>query len=468
MNSIGRRKASLTLLDRLNKSTALLAMCLALGSTGFSTAYAQSPQDFALTVIERNPEIQARWFEFLASAQDLRQARGSYMPSVDLSATAGRVDREDMLQEYNRSQAQLSVTQLLFDGFRVRREVGQAHFFQLIRYYEFLDTAERVVLEGLAAYYDNRRYNTLVALAQENYNNHQRVHGQIENRVGSGLSTSADLSQITGRLALAESNLHTETSNLHDVTQRYLRLSGNMPGQPSQVSDIAVNLPASIDDVLNVAYTRSPAFHAAITGIEAADEGVGMRRSRYMPTVELRARHTHNDNLYGVERMGQNDGYENVVELVVNYNLFRGNSDRAATRAAYERANRARALRDKACVDLRQTASIAFNDVNTLRTQLTALRIHRDNANSVAVAYQDQFGIGQRGLLDVLDAQNESFQARRAVVHAEHDLLIAQLSTLAAMGNLLTTLGVTRSDMPSLSDLNARPVEVDPSNACMR
>lgn len=451
---------------RVTVGVALLASCFM-----FQAASAQSPREFALTVIETNPQIQANWHEFLASSQDLRQARGSYLPSVDLSATTGRVDQENHPDEYTRTQAQLSVTQLLFDGFRVRREVGQAQQFQLIRYYELLDTAEQVVMEGMAAYYDNIRYRQLVALAQDNLDNHSRVFNQIQDRVGTGLSTNADLSQITGRRALAESNLMTETSNLHDVTQRYLRLSGTLPGQAAPAGAMLnVALPNTVNDVLSTAYTRSPAFHAAVTGIEAADEGVGLRRSRYMPTVEVRARHTHNDNLYGVDRTGLNNGnaYENVVELVVNYNLFRGNSDRAATRAAYERANRARSLRDQACVDLRQSASITFNNVRTLENQLNTLLIHRDNAINVAEAYQEQFGIGQRGLLDVLDAQNESFQARRAVVHAEHDLMIARLQTLAVMGDLLSTLGVTRSDMPSLSDLNAQPVEVDPAYACMR
>src|SRR5690554_1754668 len=324
---------------RITVGVALLASCMM-----SNAASAQSPREFALTVIETNPQIQATWHEFLASSQDLRQARGGYLPSVDLSATTGRVDQENSPSDYTRNQAQLSVSQLLFDGFRVRHEVGQAHQYQLIRYYELLDTAEQVVMEGMAAYYDNIRYRELVTLAQDNLDNHQRVLGQIEDRVGTGLSTNADLSQITGRRALAESNLMTETSNLHDVTQRYMRLSGTLPSQTAPAgTPLNVNLPATVNDVLSTAYTRSPAFHAAVTGIEAADEGVDLRRSRYMPTVEVRARHTHNDNLYGVDRTGMNNGnaYENVVELVVNYNLFRGNSDRAATRAAYEQIGRA-------------------------------------------------------------------------------------------------------------------------------
>lgn len=429
----------------------------------------EDPQELALHVLETNPEIQARWHEFLASSQDLRQARGSYLPSVDITATGGRVDQDHALEEFDRSQTQFSITQLLFDGFRVRHEVGQAHQFQVIRYYELLDTAEKIVTEALEAYHDQLRYRTLVSLAEANRANHQEVFEQIQSRVDSGVSNSADLSQIRGRLALADSNLMTERSNLHDVTARYLRLAGRTPSPsmtPLMLS--STEIPGSVEDILTEAYTNSPAFHAAITGIDAADEGVQMRRSRYMPTVELRARHTRNDNLNGFDRVGPDNGNENVVELIFNYNLYRGGSDRAATRAAYERANRARALRDKACVDLRQTASIAFNDLATLQSQLLALEIHRDNAAYVVEAYSDQFRIGQRALLDVLDAENESFQAQRAYIHAEYDLIAAQLRMLAAMGGLLETLDITRSSLPSLSDLNADPVEVDPLNACPR
>jgi adhesin transport system outer membrane protein len=59
-------------------------------------------------------------------------------------------------------------------------------------------------------------------------------------------------------------------------------------------------------------------------------------------------------------------------------------------------------------------------------------------------AYRQQFQIGQRTLLDLLDTENELFQARRAVVNARHDLGIAHARTQASVGNLLRTLDVTR------------------------
>lgn len=55
-------------------------------------------------------------------------------------------------------------------------------------------------------------------------------------------------------------------------------------------------------------------------------------------------------------------------------------------------------------------------------------------------AYRQQFDIGQRSLLDLLDTENEYFQARRALVNAEYDLSLAKARVLGASGTLLSAL----------------------------
>ena len=71
---------------------------------------------------------------------------------------------------------------------------------------------------------------------------------------------------------------------------------------------------------------------------------------------------------------GQRYGDESIVEIRMKYNLYRGGSDRAAERAAFQRINQAEDLRDKACVDLRQTASIAHSDIGNLKIKQDALK----------------------------------------------------------------------------------------------
>ncbi|MNN71835.1 Outer membrane efflux protein BepC precursor [compost metagenome] len=57
-------------------------------------------------------------------------------------------------------------------------------------------------------------------------------------------------------------------------------------------------------------------------------------------------------------------------------------------------------------------------------------------------AYKKQFGLGQRTLLDVLNTENELFEARRSYITAEYDSLLADYRILNAMGGLLNAMNV--------------------------
>ena len=61
-------------------------------------------------------------------------------------------------------------------------------------------------------------------------------------------------------------------------------------------------------------------------------------------------------------------------------------------------------------------------------------------------AYKQQFTLGQRTLLDVLNTENELFEARKNYVNADYDELFAQYRLLNAEGKLLDSLRVARPD----------------------
>jgi adhesin transport system outer membrane protein len=108
--------------------------------------------------------------------------------------------------------------------------------------------------------------------------------------------------------------------------------------------------------------------------------------------------------------------------------------------------NQAADLRDKACRDVRQTVAIAHNDIRKLQDQLVALDRNVLAIEKARDAYRQQFDIGQRSLLDLLNAENELYTAKRAYANAEHDLLLAYARTHAATNTLVPTLGLTRTD----------------------
>ncbi|WP_253742471.1 TolC family outer membrane protein [Halomonas sp. THAF12] len=419
--------------------------------------------------ITTNPEVQAAWQEFQASGHDRRGVWGNYLPSIDANAGVGREDREyDRRGSYDTNYAELTLTQMLYDGFATSNEVDRLGHAQLVRYYELLGASEEVALEAVRAYLDVQRYRELVGLAKENYRKHLEVFDQVEQKTLSGAGRGVDLEQISGRLALAESNLMTEASNLHDVTARYQRIVGELPAADLMAAPtFAEHLPGSVARALELAFQGNPNFHAAIEDIEASRAEQRGTRSAFHPQLDFVARTgTYRDSNSHSALDPDRRQDRHSIELVASMNLYRGGSDLASYRAAGDRLEQARDLREKACVDLRQTTQVAYNDTRRLREQLEYLNQHRLSTNRVRRAYQQQFEIGQRSLLDVLDTENEYFESSRAYVNAQHDVGLADARTLAAMGQLTQMLDVRRDDIPTLEELGSDGVKLDAETVC--
>lgn len=403
----------------------------------------------AQKAVQTNPEVTARFNAYRAAGDAVNVSRGGFLPRVDLTALAGRdSDRitgrlPDESQSLSRGQIGLSLTQLLWDGLGTRRDVDRLTHERLARYFELLEASEQTALEAARAYYDVQRFRRLVQLAEDNYVQHRYAFSQIQSRVKAGVGRGVDLEQANARLALAESNLATEQANLHDVTVRYQRIVGDLP--PAQLPALAflsAGVPASAGDVVSLSLRNSAAISASIEGLRAAREAASGRESVYQPRVEARLAGAGGRNVDGIEDQKRNAS----AHLVLNWNLYNGGSDNARVQQQKNLLNQAADLRDRVCRDTRQVASIAYNDTRKLTEQLVYL-----DRNTVAIekardAYRQQFDIGQRSLLDLLNAENEVYTARRAYANAEHDLALAFARAQAAMNRLGTTLGIARTD----------------------
>lgn len=436
---------------------------------GLASVGSDDMRNVVREAISTNPEVQAAWREFLAAGHDRRAAWGNYLPSIDVNAAVGREDREsDARGSYDTDYAELTLTQMLYDGFATSSEVERLDRAQLVRYYELLGASEDIALEAVRAYLDVQRYRDLVGLAQANYRKHLEVFNQIEARTLSGAGRGVDLEQVSGRLALAESNLMTEASNLHDVTARYQRIVGALPAaELASAPKFSDRLPGDVSRALELAFQGNPDFHAAIEDIEATRAERQGTASAFHPQLDLVARtgtyrDTSSSSLQALDRRQD----RHSVELVASMNLYRGGSDLESYRAASERVEQAVDLRQKACVDIRQTTQVAYNDTQRLREQMQYLNQHRVSTDRVRKAYQQQFDIGQRSLLDVLDTENEYFDSSRAYVNAQYDVSLADARTLAVMGQLTRVLDVRRDDMPTLDELGSNGVILDGDVVC--
>jgi len=276
---------------------------------------------------------------------------------------------------------------------------------------------------------------------------HEETLKQIGERTESGVGRRVDLEQAGGRLSLAQTNLMTETANLLDVQQRFQRVTGAFPPDamqpPPDVGDKLPVKPGSFNESLR----RNPSFLSKQAGLQAAEAGVASSKGAYSPKFEFVASTGRDQN----DPTPQNRDIQSTsVQVVANYNLYRGGADAARIRQTTAQSYAARDIRDYTCRNVQQDLAVAWNNIQSLSQKLPFLRDHELATTKVRDAYRQQFQIGQRSLLDLLDTENELFESRRALTNGLYDLKLAQYRWLALSHALLPALSLqpARNEMP--------------------
>jgi adhesin transport system outer membrane protein len=423
----------------------------------------------ARTAVLTNPEVQARWNGFKASESERQYARSGFFPKIDFVGTIGMRNLKTPTANYgtfNFNAAELTLDQMLYDGMFTANESKRLGLAKLTRYYELREIAENITLEAMRAYIDVLRYRELVDAATQNYIEHKRSAQLVQERAKSGVGKGVDVEQANGRLALSEFNLVVELTNLHDVSARYLRVVGEKPpvSLPTLPEPFVLGvMPPTVQVLMDEGLQGSPTLNAAVENTLAYRKGIESRKAFFLPRLDLRL-YQSREQAHGGDVSGVTN--DKGIQLTLSYNLYRGGADKALERKAVEDAEQAHDLQIKACRDVRQTLSIAYSDVQSIASQQRYQETHRLSTEKSLEAYRQQFDIGQRTLLDMLDSQNEFFEATRSYINSRHNQAIAQARTLAGMGRLVNTMGVSREDIPSAQEAGQERDRIDPSELC--
>jgi adhesin transport system outer membrane protein len=414
-----------------------------------------------------NPEIRAKFQEFQASLEGQNVLRGSLRPQVNLNGWTGSERRgstaETSSSGWNRHGYSVEMRQLLFDGFTTLNSVKQLGFEKLAVYYDILATVDQLALEAIVAYLDVQRDREMEKLARENYSIHETILAQLRERQESGVGRGVDLEQANGRLALAQTNLMTESNNLNDVVQRYRRITGEFPAPTLlEVTDVAPQLPEKPKDFGSSLRSNS-AILSKQALVQAAQAGRTAAKGRHSPTFEVVAS-------TGTDREQPGAGYRDMqstrVQLTMSYNLYRGGADSAQIRQSAAQTYAARDVRDYTCRNVQQDLSTAWNNIIRLRQQLPYLREHELAISKVRIAYAQQFQIGQRSLLDLLDTENELFDSRRALASGMYELKKAEYRWLALSHRVLPSLGLAQPYKDQPKEAGALELSDESLQAC--
>ncbi|MDJ0740243.1 MAG: TolC family outer membrane protein [Gammaproteobacteria bacterium] len=435
--------------NKLSLARRSAALCLGLAVLGAPSA-AAATRDLAAVVgsaLSSNPDVAEARNQWRARRAEVRQAEGGFLPSVDLNAGIGyeytdspttRAADNDS-NELTRKELGLNVRQMLFDGHGTRNEVDRQRARTTSAAARLLAVGESTAMRTVEAYADLQRFATLRDISAESLQIHRRIEDQIRLRSEAGVGRRADFDQVTSRVALAEVNMLAADVNLRDAETTFQRVVGELPGGPyAPAASAATALPASLEQALDTARRDNPLVAVAAADIDAAKAQHQAAKQFDYPRFDLELGGNLNDDIAGTE--GHVDDMSAMIRM--RYNLYRGGSDSARKQATAHNINEAKDVRDRTLRQLEESLRLAWAANEATARQLPLLERQVVAARATRDAYEKQFNIGQRTLLDLLNSENEVLQARQSVVQARTDNLLAQYRILEATGALIDHLGV--------------------------
>lgn len=404
------------------------------------SANAETLNSVVAAAVLSNPQVQSVMNARNAVYEEVNQAKSGYRPTIDIGAGVGyektkRFPGNDV--ELKRSEANVSLNQMLFDGFRVSSEVDRQSARLDSINHRLREVAEETALEAARSYLDILKRESLVEQAKNTLLTHVRIFEQIKRRSESGVGTIASIKQAEGRLALAEVNVLSAENNLLDAASAYERVTGKKPA--NQMEDPIIEetwVPETFEQALERAYDKHPTLKLAASDVKAARAQYEAARSLMFPTLNLEVNRTWNNNIDGNE--GRNEDLTAMIRM--RYNIYNGGADKARVRQTRHQIDEARNIQSDAARQTLQSLDLSWNAYDILGRQLDFLEQHVTSTESTRDSYLQQFNIGQRSLLDLLDTENEVFSSQNAFNEAIYDHMLAQYRLLSGTGELLDVL----------------------------
>ena len=403
-------------------------------------------RDAVQSALTTNPEIRQAVSNRAATEEERVQGQGLYYPRVSVEASAGvRSLRNPTRRSIGIAdqtlwpiEGDLIVDQLVYDSggreAEIRRQAARTDAAAA----RVEERSEFVALNVSRTYIDYLLQQRLVAIAQDNVTFHERLAADLREGVAKGSISIADQQQAEERLQAARTRVTQAREDLDTAAITFRTLTGIPVDSVSMPPDLAQCMPATLEEAEGNARQNNPRVHEAIADLATAREEIKAARADLGPrfNIEGRARAGHDiDGFAGRTTDLQALG-------VLRWTLYNGGTKEANVREQQRRADEVHGRlfeRTRAAEEDVRTAWSRLQNQTALSNELEAQSRITDD---VLLSYREQFNIGRRSLLDVLDAQNTRYNVQAQTQTAQLAKLYAQYRVLAAENRLVECLGV--------------------------
>ena len=390
------------------------------------------------TILNENPSLKATEFNYLQVGKDLKIAKNAYYPTLDAAARVGyeRKRLDDGLTtrrgDGRVSGASLTLVENLYNGGADKNRINSQSARLDSAAYTVAQAADRLTLSAANAYLQVLQTKRILDIEEENVKSHEEIYNQIKDRARSGYGVASEERQAGSRYTLAQSNYVAAKNNYEDALSTFEKLYGRKVAAKNLVMpEFNLPLPSTKEAVYDKAVLCNPTLLVQRSNIAMAESVVKEKNAPFLPKLDLvvSGAYDHSNVLY--------DDYEEQTFdalLRLNYNLYNKGNDKLDKEKSQLAVQQEQQTMDNLVRELKESLEFSWQNYVLNQEKMGYLNQHVEYSKATLDAYQDEFRIGRRDLINLLDAENEYNTALKEIATTETALSYAKYRLLDNMG----------------------------------
>lgn len=413
---------------------------LLLSSIFITNAQAQTVFEALSDAYNTNPTLQAQRAYLRAVDENVAIAKSGFRPTLAIKGSYADTDvSHDNLGQKNdgkASNASAVISQPLFNGLSTLNSVKAADKTVKAEQKNLSNVEQSVFLDASTAYFNVVQNSAIVELQRNNEKLLKRKLDETTERFNVGDVTRTDVSQARARYAEARAATISAEGDLEASKAIYRQVIGSEPKTLSEPKNLSKYIPNNFNDALAYAKEHNYAVLAAKDMLSAKDYTISANTGALLPQVALEgsANSSRNDTEIAASKDHKQDYYAVGVNMTVP--LYDAGENRAKIRQSkyqkWQAQEQLLTAERQAVSDI--TKAWEYMAANHARIKSIKEQI---KANKVALdGVQKEEMLGNRTILDVLDAYNELLSSQVNEVKARRDYFVSGMQVLSAMGKL--------------------------------
>lgn len=427
-------------------------------------AFAETLQETVLKALSAHPSVEVALAGKNVAEQTKQEARSALYPVVSAATSLGGIYADNSTSRgltVSRGaassslwEANASLTQPLYDGMETKNRIDAANARMQSADFNVLDVRENLALRATQAHIGVLQAEATVKRTQSYFEAIEDYLTRIEMMVNEGVADESEAAQAKNISLMLKSTLTDYEGQLKAALASYNEIVGQYPQsalvKPSNAKLVASNIQGAM------AYAREnhPLLKAREKELEAIGYDIKAEKAGIMPDLDA--------ELSGIQR-GQKEeigGDLTDARAVVrlSWDFETGGAMKARTGRALAQQEEILAQNEEQLRTIEGDVRRAYAELETAQKQMDLVKQRESVTSELFEAYKTQFEGARVRLLQLMQAENQLFNAQLDSITADHRYLLAQYNVLASIGQLQNNLSVEASSPMPTNNVDLTPL----------